>query len=143
MLPYTCLDSVLYSMELAVFYPTHSQNSIGEVVRSWQFDRLERCSVKSKRNYYAVAQQNQLVEELVGQSEEDLRIDSDGIVHPISEILVFVNSPKVYFEIDKPTLFEVRKSTPILGAFQEVLHFDIELARSLDQSIDCEIEWEL
>lgn len=76
---------------------------------------------------------------LKGHSEEDLRIDSEGNIYGIQDVLVTISDPAVYKEVTGPrkglnTLYEVRLSNPVIGVFGEVLHFDIALFRSADQS---------
>lgn len=140
MLPYACLDSVLYTHEIRVYYSTQSQDEYGRVARKWTFDRTERCITKqSNVQMYEVAQQNTWNDTLIGQSEEDLRIDSDGNIHAASEVLITFVTPKRIDTVGPraglATTYELRASSPIDGMFGEVLHFDIVLVRSIDQNV--------
>jgi hypothetical protein len=139
MLPYTCIDSILYTTEFSVYYSRQSQDEYGKVNRTWVLDRTERGYVKTLTNHYGVDQQNVMRGEIRGKTEEDLRIDSDGNLYPVTEILVTITDPPIYIETAGPrkgltTMYEVRTSTPVVGPFGEVLHFEITLARSIDQS---------
>lgn len=142
MLPYSCIDSVTYGDELRVYYSTQTQDLVyGTIVRSWTLDRVERGSVKQARTrMYDVAQQNSWDDVWVGQTEEDLRIDSDGVLHAPSEVLVTFLVPQL-IETSGPrkglaSTYELRASTPVEGPFGEVLHFDVQLVRSSDQNIE-------
>jgi hypothetical protein len=139
MLPYSCLDSLLYDTEFDVYVSKQSQDEYGAITREWVFDRNERGTVTPVRSDYQVNNQNLQRGDLKGHSEEDLRIDANGNLYPITEILIAITHPPVYIEtagprLGLPTLYELRQSTPIVGPFGEVLHFDILLVRSIDQS---------
>jgi hypothetical protein len=142
MLPYACLDSVTYTHELRVYYSTQTQDLVyGTIERSWTLDRVERGRVLQKNSQmYSVAEQNTWNDTLTGQTEEDLRIDSQGNLHAPSEVLVTFLSPH-YIDTagprkGLPTTYELRASSPVEGPFGEVLHFDIQLVRSIDQNIE-------
>lgn len=139
MLPYSCIDSILYNTEFSVYYSRQAQDAYGKITRTWILDRTERGTVKSFSNSYSVNQQNTLRGDLKGQTEEDLRIDSDGNLYPLTEILVTITDPAIYIETAGPrkgltTMYEVHESTPVVGPFGEVLHFNVILTRSIDQS---------
>lgn len=142
MLPYYCLDSITYGDELRVYYSTQSQDLVyGTITRTWTYDRTERGTLKqSKTRMYEVAQQNSWDDVLVGQTEEDLRIDSNGVLHAPSEVLItFVLPHRI--ETAGPrkglnTTYELRSSSPVEGPFGEVIHFDVQLVRSTDQDIE-------
>lgn len=142
MLPYSCLDSMTYSDELRVYYSTQSQDLVyGTVTRTWVFDRVERGKIKQSRSkMYSVSTQNTWDDVLVGQTEEDLRIDSAGNLYAPSEVLVTFAHPHL-IDTSGPrkglaTTYELRASSPVEGPFGEVLHFDVELVRSIDQGVD-------
>ena len=141
MLPYSCIDSVTYLHTMNVYYSVQTQDGYGRVARSWVFDRTERGFVKGVTNY-AVADQNSWNQTLKGMSEEDLRIDDEGLLYAPSEVLVTFVEP-AFIETagprkGLPTTYELRGSTPVLGPFGEVLHFDIALVRSTDQAVEIE-----
>lgn len=139
MLPYSCIDSVLYTHEMNVYYSVQTQGVRGNIERTWVFDRTERGMVKPvQHRMYLVDTQNTWSEQLKGHSEEDLRIDSDGGLHAPSEVLVTFSAPH-FIEMagprkGQPTTYELRSSAPIEGPYGEVLHFDILLERSSDQN---------
>lgn len=142
MLPYVCIDSMTYSHEMNVYYSLQTQDIFGTIQREWVFDRVERGLVKqqSAQSYMIAQQQNEWVETLVGYTEEDLRINSQGELFAPSEVLVTFNNPKL-IDTAGPrkglnTTYELRKSTPVEGLFGEVLHFDVMLVRSIDQSAE-------
>lgn len=139
MLPYSCIDSILYTHELNVYYSVQSQGTYGNVTRTWVFDRIERGMVKPvKTRMYVVDNQNTWNEQLTGHSEEDLRIDSEGGLHAPSEVLITFSAPHFVETAGArkglPTTYELRSSAPIEGPFGEVLHFDILLERSIEQN---------
>jgi hypothetical protein len=139
MLPYSCIDSLLYDTEFLVYYASQAQDGYGKITRAWTLDRTERGTVKSVTSNYTVSQQNVLRGDLKGHTEEDLRIDSNGNLFALTEILVTITNPAVYIETVGPrkgltTMYEVHQSTPVVGPFGEVLHFDVILTRSIDQS---------
>jgi hypothetical protein len=140
MLPYSCIDSIMYGHEMRVYFSTQTQDEWGAVRRAWRFDRTERGTVRQpKQMMFSVGDINAWNEHLVGHSEEDLRIDSDGNLYAPTEVLVTFVNPK-YIETagprqGLPTTFELRSSTPVEGPFGEVLHFDIQLSRSSDQDV--------
>lgn len=142
MLPYACLDSVLYADELRVYYSTQTQNLMyGTIERSWTLDRVERGTFRqANTQMYGVSEINAWNDTLVGQAEEDLRIDSLGNLHAPSEVLVTFLSPH-YIDTSGPrrglaTTYELRASSPVEGPFGEVLHFDVQLVRSSNQDIE-------
>lgn len=111
------------------------------VNRTWTYDRTERGFVKPMKNQmYLVAEQNMWNEVLRGHTEEDLRIDSFGNLYSPSEVLVTFVNPKFIetagIRKGLNTTYELRSSVPIEGAFGEVLHFDIELVRSINQDVE-------
>lgn len=140
MLPYSCLDSSLYTHEINVYYSVQSQDQYGRIAREWIFDRTERCLTKqANTQMYDVAQQNTWNDMLTGYSEEDLRINSQGDIYAPSEVLVTFVSPKRIETVGPraglATTYELRASDPVDGLFGEVLHFDIVLQRSIDQDV--------
>jgi hypothetical protein len=140
MLPYACIDSIMYTHEMRVYFSTQEQDEWGAIQREWTFDRTERGVVKqTQQQMYMVGELNSWNEYLVGHSEEDLRIDSNGNLYAPSEVLItFVNPPYIETEGPRrglPTTFELRTSTPVEGPFGEVLHFDIQLVRSSNQDV--------
>lgn len=140
MLPYACIDSVLYSNEMRVYYAVQSQDDYGRITRSWEFDRTERGLIRqSQRLMYQVSEQNTWNDILEGVSEEDLRIDSEGVLYAPSEVLITFVTPRL-IDTAGPrrglnTTYELRGSHPVEDAFGVVVHFDIQLARSGDQSV--------
>lgn len=144
MLPYSCIDSLLYTDEIKVYHSTQSQDMYGRIVRLWTFDRTERGLFKSiQKRMYMVAEQNVWNDVLEGHSEEDLLIDSSGNLHAPSEVLVTFTSPRrIEYEGPRkglPTTYELRGSLPVIGAFGEVMHFDVQLVRSTDQEVQLDV----
>ena len=141
MLPYSCLDSVTYTDEIRVYYSVQTQTLLGGIERTWVFDRTEMGSFRSTGNQmYFVSEQNSWDDVLVGETEEDLRIDSNGNLYPPSEVLVTFIRPH---RIDTAgprrglnTTYELRASSPVEGPFGEVIHFNTQLVRSSDQGVD-------
>jgi len=136
-----CIDSLSYTDEFWVYYSIQSQDSYGSMHRQWVYDRMERgYFIPTQRRMYDVSQQNTWEEIYNGQTEEDLRIDSDGNLHSASEVLIGFKHPNRIETAGPrkglPTLFELRGSTPVEGPFGEVLHFDTQIYRSIDQSQD-------
>lgn len=141
MLPFACIDSISYSHEMRVYYSVQTQDIFGMVQRSWVYDRVERGTVKPRENQmYIVSDQNMWNETLIGQTEEDLRIDSSGNLYAPSEVLVTFVNPHL-IETAGPrkglnTTYELRSSMPVEGTFGEVLHFNVELVRSINQDME-------
>jgi hypothetical protein len=140
MLPYACIDSIIFENEMRVYYSTQSQDTYGQITRLWEFDRLERGQVhQSQKNMYGIAERNIWKDVLSGASEEDLRIDSEGNLYAPSEVLVTFVSPK-FRDTAGPrkglnTTYELLGSNPVEDAFGIVTHFNIVLSRSLDQGV--------
>lgn len=140
MLPYACIDSLLYTFEINVYHAVLAQDSMGRITKSWKFDRVERAflsNVNSK--HLQIGTLNELFADLRGNTETDVRIDKYGNLYPLTEVLITVKSPSIYKEHagvrkNRNTLYELRTSDPVLGPFQEVLHFNIHLVRSADQN---------
>lgn len=142
MLPYSCLDSVTYTDELRVYYSVQTQDIVyGNITRAWVFDHTESGSVaQSKSRMYSVSEQNTWDDVLVGQTEEDLRIDSQGVLHAPSEVLVTFTHPHL-IDTAGPrkglaSTYELRASSPVDGPFGETIHFDVQLVRSIDQGVE-------
>ena len=140
MLPYSCLDSITYNDEVRVYFSVQTQDVYGRVERAWVFDRTERVLVKQRQpEMYQVSELNMWNDILLGHSEEDLRINSNGDLYAPSEVLVTFIKPKL-IDTAGPrkglnTTYELRASSPVEGAFGEVIHFDIQLVRSPDQDV--------
>jgi hypothetical protein len=138
MLPYACVDSLSYTDEFHVFYSVQTQDLFGAMKRSWVYDRVDRgYFAPAKFRMYEVAQQNTWEEIYNGQTEEDVRIDSQGKLYSPSEIMIAFKTPKRIETAGPrkglPTLFEIRGSVPVEGPFGEVLHFNTQIYRSIDQ----------
>lgn len=140
MLPYSCLDSITYTHVMRVYYSTQTQDPFGGISRTWTFDRTEAGLVKqTQRQMYLVGEQNTWNDMLEGVSEEDLRIDSNGNLYAPSEVLVTFVTPKMIDtagpRMGLNTTYELRGSSPVEDAFGVTVHFDIQLARSIDQDV--------
>lgn len=139
MLPYSCLDSLDFGQEFAVYYSHEQQGLYGEIIRSWTFDRFERGDVNEKKSrmYDLENVRASWHDVLFCSTENDLRIDSDGNLYAPSEILVTIRNP-AYRDTVGPrkglhTTYEVRASSPVIGSFGEVVSFNVQLERSADQ----------
>lgn len=141
MLPVGTMSSMMYPMIADIYYPTVEQNAIGEMERTWRFDRQIRCSAIKERPSSRMAnamQAQRFIEydfSLDFRTDEDILISSDDEVYAVSDV-VLTNirdsaGTLVWFEkTNYPTSFEVRNIEPMFDPFHNLFGYRIYLKRS-------------
>ena len=88
------LSAIMYPMSADIYYSTETQNDIGEIVSSWSKDRSIKCSAIKERPTSTIAnvvdsqkfiEYNTLLD---FRTDIDILIDSEGIMHYFTEIVI-------------------------------------------------------
>ena len=147
MLPIGNLTNAMYPMNADIYYASYEQNSMGEMVGTWLFDRKIKCSAIKERPTSAIAnvvQSNKFIEyetQLNMRTDENILIDSGGVSHQISDVLVQnITDPAgtlVWFEdsISDPTKFELNNIEPMFDPFHKLFGYRVLLKRADDQDV--------
>lgn len=139
------LSAIMYPMSADVYYSTETQNDIGEIVSSWSKDRSIKCSAIKERPTSTIAnvvdsqkfiEYNTLLD---FRTDIDILIDSEGIMHYFTEIVISnITDPlgKVVWAetASDPTDFEPQNIEPMYDPLHNFLGYRIRLKRADDQS---------
>ena len=137
---------MFYPLVLDVYYSTTTQNEFGELVRVWTRDRSVPCRVASNTNYkdqnVFPEQRMRIMDQINAQITEDIRVDSLGEMHSLTDIMVSnIRSNcrgQVYIEsagerAGESTLYEVIGYLPHVDLFNNLDYVKIVLNRSDEQ----------
>lgn len=137
---------MFYPLVLDVYYSTTTQNEFGELVRVWTRDRSVPCRVASNTNYkdqnVFPEQRMRIMDQINAQITEDIRVDSLGEMHSLTDIMVSnIRSNcggQVYIEsagerAGESTLYEVIGYLPHVDLFNSLDYVKIVLNRSDEQ----------
>lgn len=137
---------MFYPLLLDVYYSTTTQNDFGELERVWTLDRSVPCRVASNTNYkdqnVFPEQRMRVMDQINGQIIEDIRTDSLGEMHSLTDILVSniraTCGGVVYIEtagdrVGEPTLYEVIGYMPHVDPFNKIDYVKIVLNRADEQ----------
>ena len=147
-------NSLFFQMKCDVYYATEDQDKYGKVVKKWSYDMTEDCSFytlgdQSNNDNFNFDEQKffRMETMLYGRLKTDIRIDSSGLYHPLSHILITnirggtCNDEVFFFEtngdyIGKPTIFELKMVQPFIGPFSTVEYYKVQLERSDTQELN-------
>lgn len=137
---------MFYPLVLDVYYSTTIQNDYGELDRVWTFDRSVNCRIASNTNYkdqnVFPEQRMRIMDQLNAQIIEDIRRDSLGELHSLSDIMVTnvraACGGTVYTETagdrsGDTTLYEVIGYMPHVDPFNNLDYVKIVLNRADEQ----------
>lgn len=126
-----------------VYYSTPTQNSFGQVEKTWAFDQTIRCALNMSTNYkdqQIQADQMFWVQDILGgRTLVDPRISSDGTMYAMTDVVVTnIRNDKdveIYVETSgvregNSTIFEVAGVLPHNGPFGDVDYYKMIIKRS-------------
>jgi hypothetical protein len=146
MLPQGSLNNLFYPMTADIYYASKTQNSFGEFVRSWEFDRSINCSA-IKENPQSQMRTNLTVEKFLEydvkinmRTNENIYKSLDGTHYRPTDILVSnIKDPFgsiVWSESGtESTNFEIDTVEPMYDPVHNVAGYRILLRRS-DAQVD-------
>lgn len=139
---------MFFPLELDVYYSTTTQNELGEIVHVWTYDRTLPCLVSSNTNYkdqnIFPEQRMRILSLINAQIPEDIRVDSFGEMHPITDIVVTNIRAGCTGKIFKETageragdgsLYEVVGYIPHIDLFNNMDYAKIVLNRADEQVV--------
>jgi hypothetical protein len=147
-------NSLFFQMKCDIYYATEDQDKYGKVNKKWTFDLSQDCSFytlgdKSNDDNFTFDDQKfyKMETMLYGRSKKDIRVDSSGLYHPLSHILIAnirgntCNTDTFFFEtngdyVGKPTIFEIKMVQPYIGPFSTVEYYKVHLERSDTQELN-------
>ena len=137
-----------YPLRADVYYSTTTQNKFGELVREWYLDKIISCRVASSTNYkdqnVFPEQRMHVSDQINVQTPEDVRVDSLGEVHSLTDILISaIRIPcgqQLYIETvgerkGMPSLYEVAAFSPHVDPFNTLDYIKLVLNRSDEQVV--------
>lgn len=149
----TCTD-IFFPMKCDIYYATEDQDKYGKVNKKWSFDTTKDCSFytlgdKSNDDNFTFDDQKfyRLETMLYGRVSKDIRVDSSGLYHPLSHIIITnirggaCNSDVFFFEtngdyVGKPTIFDIKMVQPYIGPFSTAEYYKVHLERSDTQELN-------
>lgn len=152
MLPNSDFGDLMFAMTADLYYSDNEQNDFGEMVKVWRFDRSVKCSAitalsdKTLMPELKASEFLNLSNNLYFRTDTDIRIeepdqlDSDPIIHPITEILITNIRDNVgnnaYPDYLGTTKYEVVTVVPSFNEFQARNFFRVYIQRSQDQRVE-------
>lgn len=152
MLPNSDFGDILFAMTADLYYSDNEQNDFGEMIKVWRFDRNIKCSAitslsdKTLMPELKASEFLNLSNNLYFRTDTDIRIeepdqlDSDPVIHPITEILITNIRDNVgnnaYPDFLGTTKFEVVTIVPTFNEFQARNFFRVYIQRSQDQRVE-------
>lgn len=139
------ISGIFYPMLADIYYSTETQNTLGEIVSTWSNDRTVKCSAIKERPQASipnVLDSQKFIEYntiLDFRTPEDVLIDSEGIMHHVTELLISnISDPlgKVVWAENSSdaTDFEIQNIEPMFDPFHNFEGYRIRLKRADDQS---------
>ena len=132
-----------------IYYSTPTQNTFGQVEKTWAFNQTIRCAMSMSSNYKdQQIQPDQFfwVQDILGgRTLVDPRVDSLGANHAMTDVLVtnIRNDKEVEIYVETAglrdglsTVFEVGGVLPHNGPFGEVDYYKMVIKRSDLQELD-------
>jgi hypothetical protein len=140
-----CGPSILFSMNLDIYYSTESQDDFGIENKSWRLDQtllgyaenlgaVEKDSLKNNMFF-------EYENKLIGRTIKDPRVSLEGIYYPITNILItniqdVKNRTIFYVESDgRPTVYELTAVEPYVNPWNEIEYYKILFNRSDRQDL--------
>lgn len=145
MLPGGNLSEMMYPMTADLYYSTNTQNRLGEMVSSWNKDRVVKCSAIKDRPDSAIANA-MLSEKFIEynfkvnfRTDDNILKSSDGTSYAPTDIIITnIKDPAgniVWFEYDgEPTDFEIGNVEPMYDPMHNLFGYRVLLRRADDQT---------
>jgi len=137
---------MLYPTLMDIGYSTALQNNYGELEVVWTYDRTIPCRVASNTNYkdqnVFPEQRMRILDQINAQVTEDVRIDSFGEMHALTDVLITnIRSScgeSAFTETagdraGDSTMYEVMGYSPHIDPFGKVDYIKIVLNRADEQ----------
>lgn len=139
-----CAPDFLFSMNLDIYYSTQEQDKFGSEVKDWRLDQtvlgyaellgaVDKESLKNNQFF-------EYTNKLIGRTKIDPRISLEGILYPISSIIITnIRDAKTcepfYVESfgdrkGKSTIFEILAVEPYVNPWNEIEYYKILFNRS-------------
>jgi hypothetical protein len=135
-----CGPSMLFSMNLDIYYSTQSQDDFGIENKTWVQDQtligyaenlgaVERDSLKNNTFF-------EYENKLIGRTKKDPRISFEGIYYPITSVMITniqdaKNGTVFYSESNgDPTIYELIAVEPYVNPWNEIEYYKILFNRS-------------
>lgn len=135
-----------YPLAADIYYATESQDEFGAIDKAWVFNQTVRVDMSMSTNYKDQQMQADMmvwVQDMIsGRTPTDIRIDSSGGLHSLTDILVTNvrndSDEVIYFETagartGEPTLFEVAGLLPHNGPWGRNDYYKLVIKRSMVQ----------
>lgn len=145
----SCCNDILFSMKMDIYYSTTSQDKFNKEIKEWSLDKtvigyaeilgaVEIDGLKTDQFF-------QYKDKLIGRTKEDPRISVDGIMHPITDIIITnirdsKNGTEFYIESSgvrsgQSTIYELFSVEPYVNPWNTIEYYKILFNRSDIQEI--------
>lgn len=147
-------NSLFFQMKCDVYYATEEQDKYGKIVKKWSYDKTQDCSFytlgdQGNNDNFTFDDQKffRMETMLFGRVKTDLRVDSSGLYHPSSHILLTnirggtCNDEVFFFEtngdyVGNPTIYELKTIQPYIGPYATIEYYKAQLERSDTQELN-------
>ena len=142
-------NDFMFPMQADVFYPIVEQGSLGNVKKTWVFDRTIACSFTAagSAGNEEVKPNVNITQEgvLVGRVKNDIRFSTREDRNSITNIIITNirdrNCNPIHIETSGPrsgksTIFEIATNEPFSGPFGSIEYFKLVIRRSENQGAD-------
>lgn len=144
MLPITKYSDILFPMTADLYYPSEEQDSIGQIVNTWQYDRTIPCSAIKERPSSAISNSVTNMKfydidyQLDFRTPENISLSEDEKDYMYTDIVITnIQDPQGNYPWTEPsgnpTRFEIEAIEPLFDPFHVVFGYRVRLRRSDDQ----------
>lgn len=135
-----CLSAhPLFNMSLDIYYATKSQDKYGQNKKNWELDKTMRGFVETVDSQDKSKMFFEYKGKLIGRTETDPRISSDGDLYPVTDILITnIRDTKTSLEYytetygDRSglsTIYEISAIEPHVDPFNRIEYWRLFLNR--------------
>lgn len=144
MLPATRYSDILFPMTADIYYPKENQNSIGEIVNTWEYDRSIPCSAIKERPASGISDAVTNMKfydinyQLDFRTPENISLSDDDKEYMFTDIVITnIQDPQGNYPWIEPsglpTRFEIENIEPLFDMFHVVYGYRIRIRRSNEQ----------
>lgn len=144
MLPIPKYSDMLFPMTADLYYPSEEQDSLGQIVNTWQYDRTIPCSAIKERPSSAIANSVANMKfydinyQLDFRTPDNISLSEDDKDYMFTDIVITnIQDPQGNYPwvepSGDPTRFEVENIEPLFDPFHVVFAYRLRLRRSNDQ----------
>ena len=146
-----CLGSDFrFTLKADVYYAVLEQNSWGEFEKTWSLSHTgTMCELHSDKfnsdTRYAIQTKDEFFKMpllVFGRFREDIRVDKDGTMHPLTDIVVsnvrgYCGGDPVFYDSasGEPTKFEIGTFEPFTNPWGKIEYYKVQAIRSDDQDM--------